>query len=66
MSASRKTPTVWTASDAGIDAARIAPTLRLVDLFIPDIEMECEMIESEDEAEAGRKLALRLREENLI
>ncbi len=66
MAASRKTPTVWTAADAGIDTGRIAPTLRLVDLFIPDIEMECEMIESEDEADAGRKLALRLREENLI
>ena len=66
MAASRKRPTVWTASDAGIDPSRLSPALRLVDLFIPDIEMECELIESEDEAEAGRRLAHRLREENLI
>lgn len=66
MAASRKTPTVWSATDAGLDSEMLAPKLHMVDLFIPDTEMECELIEGEDESDAGRKLALRLREENLI
>jgi len=35
-------------------------------LFIPESESQVEIIEGEDEADAGRKLALRLRELNLI
>ena len=66
MTASRKTPTVWTAEDLGLDSARLAPKLELTDLFIPVSEKKCEFIEGEDEADAGRKLALRLREEKLI
>ena len=66
MAASRKTPTVWTASDLGLDAERLVAKLQLAELFIPAIEQQCEFIEGEDEADAGRKLALRLREENLI
>ena len=66
MAASRKTPTVWTAADLGLDPGRLAPRLRLADLFIPASERNCEFIEGEDEADAGRKLALRLREEKLI
>ena len=66
MTASRKAPTVWTAADMNLDAARLAPKLRLVDLFIPTVDQECEFIEGDDEADAGRKLALRLREAKLI
>ena len=66
MTASRKTPTVWTADDLGLDAASLEPKLRLTDLFTPEADRQCELIEGEDEADAGRKLALRLREENLI
>ena len=66
MGSSRKEPNVWSASDLGLDPARLAPKLELIDLSIPVSDKQCEFIEGEDEAEAGRKLALRLREENLI
>ena len=66
MTASRKTPTVWTAADLGLDVEKMAPRLKLTDLFIPESDMQVEIIEGEDEADAGRKLALRLREEKLI
>ena len=66
MAASRKTPTVWTAADLGIDPARLTPKLRLIDLFVPVNERHCEFVDGENDADAGRKLALRLREEKLI
>ena len=66
MTASRKTPTVWTADDLGLDPAKLAPKLELLDLFMPVSDKQVELIEGEDEADAGRKLALRLREEKLI
>ena len=66
MTASRKTPTVWTADDLGLDATSLEPKLRLTDLFTSESDRQCELIEGEDEADAGRNLALRLREENLI
>ena len=66
MAATRKTPTVWSVSDLGLDSSRLAPKLALVDLFLPVVNRQCEFIEGEDEADAGRQLALRLREEKLI
>ena len=66
MAASRKSPTVWTAADLGLDTARLAPSLELIDLFIPVSDKQCELVEGEDERDAGRQLALRLRAENLI
>ena len=66
MAASRKTPTVWTAQDLDLDRAQLTPRVELTDLFIPEKDQQCEFIEGEDEADAGRRLALRLREEKLI
>ena len=66
MAASRKTPTVWTSADLGLDPARLAPRLQLDDLYVPVTEALCEFVEGESEADAGRKLALRLREAQLI
>ena len=66
MTASRKTPDIWSASDLGLDRARLAPSLELADLFVPVSDRQCEFIEGEDEADTGRQLALRLREEKLI
>ncbi|MCH8061554.1 MAG: electron transfer flavoprotein subunit beta/FixA family protein [Chloroflexi bacterium] len=66
MTASRKTPTVWTASDLGLSADALAPKLQLSEIFIPVSDGQVEIVEGEDEADAGRKLALRLREEKLI
>ncbi len=66
MAASRKTPTIWKASDLGLDAAALAPRIQLLDLSIPVKQSQCEFVEGENEADAGRKLALRLREMKLI
>ena len=66
MTASRKTPTVWSASDLGLSADALAPKLQLSEIFIPVSDGQVEIVEGEDEADAGRKLALRLREEKLI
>ena len=66
MTASRKRPTVWTASDIGLDSESLVPRLVLTELYVPFSDQQCEFIEGEDEADAGRKLALRLREEKLI
>ncbi|MCH8108888.1 MAG: electron transfer flavoprotein subunit beta/FixA family protein [Chloroflexi bacterium] len=66
MSASRKTPTTMTAADLGLDATKLAARLELIELYIPVSDKQVEIIEGDDEADAGRKLALRLREEKLI
>ena len=66
MSASRKTPTTMTAADLGLDATKLAARLKLIELYIPVSDKQVEIIEGDDEADAGRKLALRLREEKLI
>ena len=66
MQASRKQPTNWSAADVGLDAGALEPKLTLTDLYIPVSDSQVEVIEGEDDADAGRKLALRLREEKLI
>lgn len=66
MSASRKTPTVWSVADLGIDEPALAPKIMIAELFIPVSDQQCEIIEGEDEADAGRNLALKLREAKLI
>ena len=66
MAASRKTPTVWSSYDLDLDPAALAPKLQLLDLYVPVSQRQCEFIEGDDEADAGRKLALRLREEQFI
>ena len=66
MTASRKTPTVWAGADLGLEADKLAPKLLVEELYVPTGETAGELIEGEDEADAGRKLALRLREEKLI
>ena len=66
MQASRKTPTVWSADEVGLDESSLAPKLKITELFIPVSDQQCEFIEGEDDADAGRNLALRLREEKLI
>ena len=66
MVAGRKKPTTWSAEDLGVEPSMLEPGLRIVDLYVPESGGQVEMIESEDEADAGRNLALRLREEGLI
>ena len=66
MAATRKKPTIWSAEDLGIDPSQIKPSLTLVDLFVPVSEKICEIIEGDSDEEAGRNLALKLREAKLI
>lgn len=66
MTASRKTPTVWSASDVGLDSDLLAPRLEITEMFMPVLDQTCEVIEGEDDADAGKKLALRLRKDGLI
>ena len=66
MAATRKRPTVWSASDLEMDAAQLEPRVTLRNLFVPVREQQCEIVEGEDAADAGRQLAMRLREAKII
>lgn len=66
MAAGRKTPTVWTAADLGIAPSSLAPRVVVTDLYVPETERSVEIIDGDDDADSGRKLALKLREDNLI
>ena len=66
MQASRKTPETWTLNDLNISESDVSPVLTLSELFIPVSDRQCEIIEGEDEADSGRLLALKLREEKII
>ena len=49
-----------------ISESDVSPVLTLSELFIPVSDRQCEIIEGEDEADSGRLLALKLREEKII
>ena len=66
MAATRKKPTIWSVQDLDIDPSHMKPRLSLVDLFVPVTEKSCEFIEGDNDEEAGRNLALKLRETKLI
>ena len=57
---------ILTISDLGLDSDELQPALTLTELFIPVSDKQCEIIEGEDEADSGRLLAMRLREEKII
>ena len=66
MAATRKLPTIWTATDLDADASQLEPRVTLQELFVPVRDQQCEIIEGDDAADAGRQLALKLREDKLI
>ena len=66
MAATRKKPTIWSFEDLGADSSQFTSKVNLVDLFVPVVEKQCEFIEGDNEEEAGRNLALKLREAKLI
>ena len=66
MAATRKTPTILSLGDIGVTSDDVAASLELTRLFVPESKRNVEIIGGEDEVDAGRQLALRLREENLI
>jgi electron transfer flavoprotein beta subunit len=66
MAATRKQPVRWGLADVGVAPASLEPALELERLFVPQKRLEAEIVKGENEADAGRKLALRLREAKLI
>ncbi len=66
MAASRKRPDTMSLADLGLSEIESKAALEMKRLFIPATDSEAEMIEGEDDADAGRLLALRLREAKLI
>jgi electron transfer flavoprotein beta subunit len=66
MAAGRAQIPVWSASDLGLDAGALTPVRQLRRLFTETRESQVEMIEAETPAEAGEKLALKMREAKLI
>ena len=66
MAATRKLPTIWSAADLEADGEQLEPRITLHDLFVPQRSQVCEIIEGDNEAEAARNLAQKLREAKLI
>ena len=66
MAATRKLPTIWSAADLEADSEQLEPRITLHDLFVPERNQICEIIEGDNEAEAARNLAQKLREAKLI
>ena len=66
MQASRKKPEIFSLDDLGLSPEDLTPKLELKKLYVPESNKQVELIEGEDEADSGKKLALRLREEKLI
>ena len=66
MAASRKQPETMTISDLGLSDLTQNGAIAMTRLFVPVSESNVEIIEGEDDADAGRLLALRLREAKLI
>ena len=69
MSAKRKEPIIWAPSDLEIDTAQIGAAgrrVKMLRLFQPVREGACEIIEGEDEADAGANLAAKLSEVKLL
>ena len=66
MAAGRKQPVMVRLADLGIGAADIAPKMTLKRLSVPEKRRTVEIIKGQDDADSGRLLALRLREEKLI
>ena len=66
MAAGRKEPVIYSAADLNIDPKSLSPKVVVTDLYVPESNHEVEIISGEDDADTGRKLALRMREEGLI
>ena len=66
MAASRKTPEVWSTAELGLSTTDLIQKTKLIDLYQPASNNQTEFITGDDEEDAGRKLAQRLRERELI
>ena len=66
MAAGRAQIPVWTAADLGLSEEQLKPARELRRLYVETRESQVELIEADSPAEAGEKLALKLREAKLI
>jgi len=69
MAAAKKQPIIWKPEDIGVDVGQIGMAgrkIKLLRLFQPVKEGKCEVVEADSPAEAGAKLALKLREAKLF
>ena len=66
LQASRRQPEYLSLNDIGLSPDDLAPRLQLKRLYVPQSSQQVELIVGEDESDAGKRLALRLREEKLI
>ncbi len=66
MAATRKQPIKHSLAEVGLGEEQLQPMIQLAGLEIPQRTGNAEFIEGEDDAEKGRNLAIRLREEKLI
>ena len=69
MAAAKKQPTIWKPDDIGVETSQIGAAGRnteLLKLFQPTREGKCDIIEADTPAEAGTKLAEKLREAKLF
>lgn len=69
MAAGRKTPTIWKAVDIGAEPAKLGAQGRLVretKMFVPEKAKQIEWVTGETPADAGKNLALKLRQAKLI
>jgi electron transfer flavoprotein beta subunit len=64
MASKRVQPAIWSAADLGLQ--KRALVLELTRVELPQRSRQTEMITGEDDADAGRKLALRLREAKVL
>ncbi len=66
MQAGRAQIPVWKAADLGLDPAKLKPRVTTQRLYQATREQRCEFVEADSAAEAGVKLALKLREAKLV
>lgn len=66
MAAGRKQPETLSIASLGISTEDLQPRLKLLGMEIPQGRTQVELIDGEDDAEKGRNLALKLREEKLV
>jgi electron transfer flavoprotein beta subunit len=66
MAAGRKQPERHTVASLGISPDDLKPNLKLLGMEVPQGRTHVELINGDDDAEKGRNLALRLRQEKLV
>ena len=66
MAATKKQPTLWSLEDLLIDSDLPSSNLKINTITTPEKQNECTIVEGENGKEAGKNLALKLREAKLI